>query len=218
MKKIITKIALVVFAAAFVVLGVVYGPELYARLYEDNGIWISEKFTEEMKKTAELKVFQDTQTGMKTYTRGFELFGKRVETRKLEIPYTFYMDYTVDLRNASVAVEGEKISISVPSPKVNACTVTFADEDIKQSGLASLLSTSEISRLMNDVRDQLYEENADKQEYLDQAWEGTQEALSNLFDSVMNSDAFEKDYIIVVVRDDTLGATETPAADPTAQP
>lgn len=221
MKKTIRKIALVVFALAFVVLGVAFGPELYERLYEDNGIWITEKFTEEMKKTAELKVFQDTQTGMKTYTRGFELFGKKVETRKIEIPYTFYMDYTVDLRNAAVTVEGEEIRIAVPSPQVNACTVTFDDADIRQSGLASLLSTAEISRLMNEVRDQLYTENAGKEEYLIQAREGTQEAISNLFSSVMNSEAFDKDYTILVEFDDTLAvseASESPAVDQTPQP
>jgi hypothetical protein len=156
---------------------------------------------------------------MKTYTRGFELFGKKVETRKIEIPYTFYMDYTVDLRNASVSVEGEEIRIAVPSPKVNACTVTFDDADIRQSGLASLLSTAEISRLMNEVRDQLYTENAGKEEYLTQAREGTQEALSNLFSSVMNSEAFDKDYTILVDFDDALAsfdeASESPAADVT---
>ena len=214
MKKTIQKIALVVFAAAFVVVGVVFGPELYNRLYEDNGIWISEKFTEEMKKTAELKVFQDTQTGVKTYTKGFEIFGKKVETRKIEIPYTFYMDFTVDLTNAKVTVEDKVIRIAVPAPKVNAYTVTFNDEDIKQSGLASLLSNTEITRLMNEVRDQLYAENVDREDFRTQAWEGTQEALQNLFSGLLEGEPFYGQYTLEVVLDESLTVTEEPTVQP----
>lgn len=214
MKKTIQKIALVVFAAAFVVVGVVFGPELYNRLYEDNGIWISEKFTEEMKKTAELKVFQDTQTGVKTYTKGFEIFGKKVETRKIEIPYTFYMDFTVDLTNAKVTVEDKAIRIAVPAPQVNAYTVTFNDEDIKQSGLASLLSNTEITRLMNEVRDQLYAENVDREDFRTQAWEGTQEALQNLFSGLLEGEPIYGQYTLEVVLDESLAVTEEPTVQP----
>ena len=199
MKKTIQKIALVVFAAAFVVIGVVFGPELYDRLYEDNGIWISEKFT---------------QTGVKTYTKGFEIFGKKVETRKIEIPYTFYMDFTVDLTNAKVTVEDKVIRIAVPAPKVNAYTVTFNDEDIKQSGLASLLSNTEITRLMNEVRDQLYSENVDREDFRTQAWEGTEEALKNLFASLLEGEPFYGQYTLEVVLDESLA----PAVETTSQP
>ena len=214
MKKTIKKIALVVFSLAFVVVGVIFGPEIYKRLYEDNGLWISQKFSEKLEKTSELKVFEYTETGMKKYEKGFELFGKKVVTREIQYPYTFYMDYTVDLTNAVVIVQDKVIRIMVPSPEVNTHHVLIAEEDIKQSGLASLLSTSEITGHINEIQNQLYTDNADREDLRQQAWEGTEEALQSLFATLLEGEPFYGQYTLEVVMDESLAVTDEPTEQP----
>lgn len=214
MKKVFRFVFILVLMVAMVFVGFIFGPQISEFLF-DTGTeakWLSERFSETLKEKNELVVYEAEITGQETITQDAFLFGT---VQKVEMPYTFNMNFSVDLSKAKVTSEGNTIRIRVPSPRASYYKLTVNDEDMKKSDFLYPLTPERYASIKSELETRLFEEGQSNQQYLSDAWDVTVRNLKSLLESVAQNNAISATYTVQVIRDDTLfsapAVTEVPA-------
>lgn len=213
MKKVIRKIFMMVVLVALVFLGVRFGPNLYVRLFGSGNVqWVSERFSETLREKNQLMVYEVETTGQETVTQDAWLIGT---VQKVVMPYTFQMNFTVDLSNAVVTASGSTIEVHVPSPVPGYQKLTVDEADMKKNDWLYPLTPERYAQIKQTVEDRLFEEASSNEEYIQNAWNVTVRNLETLFGTVVESSEWLSRFTITVIRDDTLGQPEeSPAQMP----
>lgn len=213
MKKVIRKIFMMVVLVALVFLGVRFGPNLYVRLFGSGNVqWVSERFSETLREKNQLMVYEVETTGQETVTQDAWLIGT---VQKVVMPYTFQMNFTVDLSNAVVNASGSTIEVHVPSPVPGYQKLTVDEADMKKNDWLYPLTPERYAQIKQTVEDRLFEEASSNEEYIQNAWNVTVRNLETLFGTVVESNEWLARFTITVIRDDTLGQPEeSPAQMP----
>lgn len=213
MKKVIRKIFMMVVLVALVFLGVRFGPNLYVRLFGSGNVqWVSERFSETLREKNRLMVYEVETTGQETVTQDAWLIGT---VQKVVMPYTFQMNFTVDLSNAVVTASGSTIEVHVPSPVPGYQKLTVDEADMKKNDWLYPLTPERYAQIKQTVEDRLFEEASSNEEYIQNAWNVTVRNLETLFGTVVESNEWLARFTITVIRDDTLGQPEeSPAQMP----
>lgn len=213
MKKVIRKIFMMVVLVALVFLGVRFGPNLYVRLFGSGNVqWVSERFSETLREKNQLMVYEVETTGQETVTQDAWLIGT---VQKVVMPYTFQMNFTVDLSNAVVTASGSTIEVHVPSPVPGYQKLTVDEAAMKKNDWLYPLTPERYAQIKQTVEDRLFEEASSNEEYIQNAWNVTVRNLETLFGTVVESSEWLSRFTITVIRDDTLGQPEeSPAQMP----
>lgn len=217
MKRVIKKLFLFVMLLALVFLGIRFGPGLYSRFFGSGSIqWISEQFSETLKEKNQLLVYEVETTGQETVTQEAWLLGT---VQKVVMPYTFQMNFTVDLSRAAVASNGGVIEVRIPSPEPGYQKLTVNEAEMQKNDWLYPLTPERYSEIKEQVETRLFDEASTNQEYIQNAWNVTVKNLEGLFQTVVESGGGETGYTISVIRDDTVGQPVlTPPPTSTARP
>jgi len=169
-----TLIVLVVTAAC-----VRFGPNLYVRFFGNpDSQWLSEAYTQTLREKNELVVYEMETTGKETVTQDAWLLGT---VQKVEMPYTFGMAYTVDLKDASVSVEGSEITVSVPAPTAAYPKLTVDEDNMRKVDWLYPLTPERYAEIQKTVENRLYSEHAGNDQHLLEAWDVAVRNLEALF-------------------------------------
>ena len=181
-KKFIKRLFSVLCVAAVVFLAVRFGPALYYRLFgSGNTVWISERFSEELKEKNELVVFETVVTGQETAVESAWLLGK---VQEVIVPYSYSISFVVDLTDSGVAVNGNTIEVSIPAPKAAYSKLTVDETKMKKYDWLYPLTPERYAAIKEEIELKLFEECSAKQEYLDAAWAAAVKNMEALFQSV----------------------------------
>lgn len=214
MKKFIKKLFAVILLAALVLVGIRFGPNIYSRLFGGGNVqWLSERFSETLKEKNQLMVYEVETTGQETVTQDAWLIGT---VQKVVMPYTFQMNFTVDLSKAKVSVNGNVIEVRVPSPVAGYQKLTVDEATMKKNDWLYPLTPERYQQIKTKVENQLFEEGKANPDYTANAWNVTVRNLENLFKSVLESENAGGGLTINVIKDDTLAAEPTVQPEPTA--
>ncbi|MBR2924554.1 MAG: DUF4230 domain-containing protein [Clostridia bacterium] len=203
MKKLFSLIFILVLMVAMVFVGFIFGPQISDLLFDTSTEtkWLSERFSETLKEKNDLVVYEAEITGQETITQDAFLFGT---VQKVEMPYTFNMNFSVDLSKAVVSCDGNTISIRVPGPRASYYKLTVNDENMKKSDFLYPLTPERYASIKTELETRLYEEGQSNQQYLTDAWDVTVRNLQTLLESVAQNNAITSSYTVKVIRDDTL--------------
>lgn len=207
MKKFFKRLFLLICILAIAFLAVRFGPDLYARLFgSGNTVWISERFSEELKEKNELVVYEATITGQETASQTAWLVGT---VQEVIVPYSYSISFVVDLSESSVNVNGNTIEVLLPSPKANYSKLTVDEGKMKKYDWLYPLTPERYATIKEEIEQKLFEECSVKPEYLDAAWTATVKNIESLFKSVAESSAEGVTCDIRVIQG-------TPEPEPTA--
>ncbi len=144
--------------------------------------WISERFSETLKEKNELVVYEIETTGQETVTETAWLVGT---VQKVEMPYTFTLNYTVDLSKATVRVEGNTVVVGVPKPQPTYHKLVADDENMRKSDFFYPLTPERYSDIKRQTEQKLYNEYSANDDIRRSAWNKTVANLESLFQSVV---------------------------------
>ena len=187
MKKFFKRLFAGVLCLAVAFVAVRYGPYLYGMLFgSENTRWISQKFSETLTEKNELIVYEIETTGQETVSQDAWLLGT---VQKVEMPYTFQMNYTVDLSQAKVELDRNTVVVSVPEPSATYHKLIVDDAQMKKTDFFYPLTPERYADLKTQVETRLYDEYRANSEYTDSAWSSTVKNLETLFKSVAERSA-----------------------------
>ena len=203
MKKLFTFIFILVLMVAMVFVGFLFGPQISDLLFDTSteAKWLSERFSETLKEKNELVVYEAEITGQETITQDAFLFGT---VQKVELPYTFNINFSVDLSKAIVSCEGNTINIRVAGPRASYYKLTVDDDAMKKSDFLYPLTPERYASIKSELETRLYQEGQSNQQYLADAWDVTVRNLKTLLETVAQNNAINTHYTVNVIRDDTL--------------
>ena len=181
----------------FVFLLVLYGPSLYFHIFgEGNTQWIYEQFSELTQEKNELIVYEATLKGQDTVKQDAFLLGTIMQ---VQIPYTFYIRYSVDLSQCQFSLAGTTIQVSVPTPKASYEKLVVDESQVKKTDWFMHLSTERYGQILSDMETRLFTENATRTDYVTQAKENTRNNLTDLFQHVIQQRNFSDRYDLSIV-------------------
>lgn len=186
-----------------------YGPAIYQRLFgSGNTTWVSERFSEELKAQNELVVYQTTLTGQETVSQEAWLLGT---VQKVSIPYSFTIHFTVDMNLAQVSVDTATgdIVVRLPKPVASYAKLTVDEDNMEKVDWLYPLTPERYAEIKNEIEQNLYDECASKQEYLDAAWESTVGNIQTLFQNVLTANESTITSAVNVIMDETLTQADT---------
>lgn len=217
MKKFFRAVFLLVCCLAIVFLAIRFGPNLYQRLSGGgNTLWISERFSEELKEKNEWVVFETTLTGQETVSQNAWLLGK---VQEVFVPYSYSIRFVVDLSHSRVSVNGSTIEVRLPSPKASYSKLTVDESKMIKHDWLYPLTPERYAAIKEEIEAKLFAESATNQEYLDAAWNSSVKNMEGLFTSLVDQSEMGKTCDIkVIMDDDILTVTDSPAPTATATP
>lgn len=203
MRKTLKTIVVCVFVAALVFLGVRFGPMIYSLITGNQAIrWESQRLSEELLKANEMVVQKWEVKGEETVTKEVNFVIFSTSTQRIRIPYTFTMEFKVDLSKAKVEVEDGTILVRIPSP-YGANPKLLVDEDrVRKSDFFDPVSNQQYSEYKRQLEDRLFEEACANPENVSQAWHNTVDDIETLYQSIVSST--DQLVEVKVIRDDTL--------------
>ncbi len=216
MKKFFKRLFAFVLCLAVAFLLVRFGPYLFERIFgSGNTQWISERFSETLREKNELVVYEIETTGQETVSQKAWLLGT---VQKVEIPYTFQMNFTVELTSAQVTATGNTVEVRVPSPKPDFHKLTVDDANMHKSDWLYPLTPERYAAITQEIETKLFEEYSANEEYRKNAWDVTVRNLETLFKTVAEQSEMGLTCTIRVIADDTLGQPqESPLPSQTAE-
>lgn len=204
--KVVKRLIKLVVCLAIAVALVRFGPSLYVRYFGDgNAKWLSERFTEALREKNELVVYEIETTGQETVAQDAWLIGT---VQKVELPYTFRMSFTVDLSNAVIAVEDNRIEVYVPTPQPGYQKLTVNDDRVRKVDWLYPLTPERYAQIKQEVENRLFEEYSASETYRQNAWNVTVRNLQNLLRPIANQNVLGSIYEIHIV--EGLPASEKP--------
>ena len=168
--------------AALILVAIRFGPNLYYRLFgTGNTLWISERFSEELKEKNELVVFETTLTGRETVSQSAWILGK---VQEVVIPYSYSITFTVDLSKSRVHVEDNTIMARLPPPKASFSKLTVDEANMKKHDWLYPLTPERYASIKMEIEQKLFAEASENKEYLAAAWATAVRNMESLFESV----------------------------------
>lgn len=210
MKKFLKRTVKVVLCMALAVLLVRFGPNLYMRFFgEGNTKWISQKLSETLREKNELVVSELEITGQETVSQDAWLIGT---VQKVEIPYTFQMNFTVDLSHAKVSAVGNTIELRVPAPVAGYHKLIVDENGVKRHDWLYPLTPERYSAIKHELEERLFTEYSANIEYQRNAWDTTVHNLETLFQSIASQSLMGEGCEIRVIRDNSVNHPTEEAA------
>lgn len=182
MKKIMKKAIAFLCCLVLAFIVVRFGPELYQRFFgSGSSRWISERFGEELKEKNELVVFETTLTGRETVSQDAWLLGK---VQEVVIPYSFSVQFTVDLSKSTVTSEGNIVQVHLPRPAATYHNLSVDENNIQKMDWLYPLTAERYAAIVSQIDERLYQECAANETYLQAAWDTAEKNMSSLFQAV----------------------------------
>lgn len=182
MKRVMKRLISLACCAGAVFGAVRFGPAIGVRFFgSSNTQWISEQFSQTLREKNELIVYEVETTGQETVSQEAWLIGT---VQKVILPYTFQMQFTVDLSQASVSADGNIIRVSIPEPAAGYHKLTVKEDEIQKVDWLYPLTTERYAELVRQVEEKLFENAASNPEFQKSAWDHTVQNLESLFASV----------------------------------
>lgn len=209
LRRFFRRVFLLVLCLALAFLAVRFGPNLYRRFFGDgNTSWISERFGEQLKEKNELVVYEATLTGQETVSQSAWLIG---DVQQVIVPYSFTISFVVDLSRANVSVKSasDTIEVTLPAPEAKYPKLTVDETKMKKYDLLYPLTPERYADIKAQIEKKLTDECANKQEYLDLAWETAVKNMESLFKTVAEQ---SKDGVTCTIS--VTQATVIPSASP----
>lgn len=192
----LSRVLAVLIIAALVFALFKWGPGLYKRFFgNDNIAWVSERFSEELVEKNEMVAYESTITGQETFTQDVWLFGT---VQHVLIPYSFSINFVVDLSGAVVRAEDNTVDVYLPAPRAGYYKLTVDEENMKKQDFLYPLSPEQYSAMKLEIEQRLYDECAEKPEYLSAAWDSAEKNIKGLFESVLAAAPGEDEVLISV--------------------
>ncbi|MBE5802488.1 MAG: DUF4230 domain-containing protein [Clostridiales bacterium] len=216
MRKVFKRVFLVVLLMAILMaLSLVsfrYSPTFRSFLLQNGSAkWLSQRFSETIREKNELVVFEAELTGQETYTENAMLLGT---VQKVEMPYTFVINFSVDLSKAVVSPDEENntLIVSVPAPYVSYYKLTVNESEMKKTDWLLPLTPERYAELHSHLETRLCDESKNNPEYLANAWNRTVNVLETQFKSLIQSNPMAETYTIQVIQSDALQQTDDSSA------
>ena len=198
MKKFLKRLILLLVCLAIAFVLVRFGPNLYYRFFgEGNTVWISERFSEELKEQNELIVFESTITGQETVSQNAWLLGT---VQKVQVPYSYSVSFSIDLSQSKVSLNDRVIQIALPLPKAGYSKLTVDEENMKKNDWLYPLTPERYAIIKKDVEARLFTEASENQDYLDAAWDTAVKNMTSLFQTIAESSALGATCTVEVVQ------------------
>lgn len=184
MKKILGRLISCVICFAIGACAVVFAPDLYVRLFSGtNTQWISEKLSETLREKNQLIVYEVETSGIETVSQEAWLIGT---VQKVEMPYTFFMNFTVDLTSAQVSAENSMVTVRLPTPEAGYSKLMVDDERMTKIDWLYPLTAERYSAIKLELEQKLFEEYSSFASYRQEAWNVTVKNLQELFQGVVS--------------------------------
>ena len=184
MKKIFGRLISCMLCFAIGAGAVVFGPDLYVSLFGGtNTKWISEKLSETLLEKNQLIVYEVEMTGAETVSQEAWLIGT---VQKVEMPYSFTMNFTVDLSGAVVTAEENIVNVYMPAPVPAYPKLTVDDERMTKVDWLYPLTAERYAAIKLDLENRLFEEYSSNVQFQESAWTVAVRNLQELFQSVVN--------------------------------
>ena len=106
--------------------------------------------------------------------------------QKVTMPYTFQLNYTVDLSQAEVSTGENKIIVTVPLPVAGYHKLTVDEEHVQKTDWLYPLTPEHYAQIKNELEEKLFKEYSANITYQKDAWEVAVNNLENLFQSVVS--------------------------------
>ena len=161
---------------------VLFGPELYTQLFGGrNTQWISEQLSEKLIEQNQLLVYEVETSGIERVSQEAWLIGT---VQKVELPYTFRMNFSVDLSQAKVETKDGLIVLSVPAPVPGYQKLTVDEEHMRKTDWLYPLTPERYAQIKNELEAKLFHSYSENETCHEQAWQTTVSNLQMLFESV----------------------------------
>lgn len=214
MRKVIKTIftCVVVLALAFV--GIRYGNRILDFIIgRDSSLtWYSTTLSETLKEANELTVYKVETEGTEVISNNITVFGATIgTTQKISIPYTFNMEFKADLSKATISGSGNTIEIRIPSPYTDNSKLIVDEKRVQKSDFFDPITHKQQEEYYRQIEDKLFAQYSADEECIKAAWASTESNIRNLISSAFQNANKDFNYIIKIIRDDTLLA---PAATP----
>ncbi len=180
----IRRILLWAIIIAVVALGVRYWPYIYNRLFNGNTVWVSQRFSEELKEQNRMQVFTATLTGEETVSVEAIIFGS---IQKVQVPYSFDIGFFTDCDKAVCAAEGNTVVLYLPAPYADFYKLSVDRAQVKVSDFLMPLTSERYAEILSQIEQKLYDESVSKQEYIDSAWDSAEKNMKQLFGSFLSN-------------------------------
>lgn len=176
-----------------------FGPELYVRFFgEQSTRWISQRFSETLREKNELVVYEVELSGQETVSQDAWLIGT---VQKVEMPYQFHMNFTVDLSRATVTAEDHVIEVRVPAPQPGYEKLTVDEDNVKKTDWLYRLTPERYTQIKQQTEEKLFAECSANAAYQKAAWNTTVSNLESLFHAVASQSFLGSAYEVRVVED-----------------
>ena len=156
-----------------------FGPAVCVRLFgEGNTVWISQQLSETLREKNELVVYEVETTGVETVTQNAWLLGA---VQKVELPYTFSMNFTVDLSLAEIEVNEHVLEVRLPAPKPSYANLSVDQNNVKKSDWLYPLTSERYAQMVDEVEKRFFKQTSENESYRASAWESAVHNLESLF-------------------------------------
>ncbi len=187
MKRILKTLLSLILCAALIVGGVMFGPKLVKLLFGGaNATWVSERFSEALTEKRELLVLEKTITGQESVSTDAWLIGT---VQKVTIPYTFSVNFSVDLRQSSVKYDeaNNTIQVYLPRPEAKYYKLTVDEESVEKSDFLYPLTSERYSEIKQELEQKLYDEVTGDAELKNSAWASAVSETEALYQSILDA-------------------------------
>lgn len=190
MKRMVKRFLSLLVAVAAVAAGVRFGPALFVRFFgEGNTAWISQQLSETLREKNELVVYEVETTGIETVTQSAWLLGT---VQKVELPYTFSMNFTVDLSMAQVEAKDLFLEVRLPLPKPSYSDLVIDQTRMKKTDWLYPLTSERYAEMVNELETRFFADASQNESYLRSAWETAVHNMESLFSVIVDQSILGK--------------------------
>jgi len=199
MKRVIKTLITLLICAALITGGLMFGPQLYKLLFGGaSATWVSERFSEELSEKRELIVLEKTITGQETVLTDAWLIGT---VQKVVIPYTFSVNFSVDLQQSSVRYDEatNAIQVHLPLPEAKYYKLTVDEESVEKRDLLYPLTAERYAEIKQELEQKLYDDVINDEELQNSAWTSAVSETEALYQALLDANEQEASFGVTVL-------------------
>ena len=211
MKRILKTLVTLLLCTALITGGVLFGPRLYKLLFGGaNATWVSERFSEELSEKRELVVLEKTITGQESVSTDAWLIGT---VQKVVIPYTFSVNFSVDLQQSSVQYDegSNTIQVYLPVPEAKYYKLTVDEESVEKRDLLYPLTSERYTEIKQELEQKLYDEVINDAELQNSVWTSAVSETEALYQALLDANGEDASFGVTVLQ---ASAVPQQAAEP----
>lgn len=212
MKRILKTLLTLILCAVLIAGGVLFGPRLYKLLFGGaNATWVSERFTEALTEKRELLVLEKTITGQESVSTDAWLIGT---VQKVTIPYTFSVNFSVNLQQSSVEYDeaSNTIQVYLPQPEAKYYKLTVDEESVEKRDLLYPLTSERYTEIKQELEQKLYDEVTSDAELKNSAWASAVSETEALYQSILEANGETASFGVEVL--EAVQPAEATAEEP----